>query len=87
MAPLVFAWFVMWTVVGSMVGWSKGRTMDGALLGLFLSFIGVIIIALQPPTPHKLDVLEHDREDAESQALKDVLGFDEEPTARHRPAA
>lgn len=83
-APLVLVWFGLWTLVGGMVGWSKGRTLDGAVLGFFLSFIGVIIMAVQQPTPRKLDVLEHQREEAEAHALKDVLGFDDATASRRR---
>lgn len=50
---LAVASFFLWilpVVVASAVGHHKGRLALGVVLGIFLGWIGVIIIAVIPPT-------------------------------------
>ncbi len=49
---LIIVWIVSAIAAGS-VGKSKGRTFTGWLLGIFLGFIGLIIIALLPKNPNE----------------------------------
>jgi len=42
----VFAMAVFCAIIGSVIGESKGKRQEGALLGLFLGIIGVIAIAV-----------------------------------------
>ena len=49
MAGLI-ALFVVTALIGLGIGNRKGRTLQGFLLGLLLSVIGVLIIAFLPPT-------------------------------------
>ena len=47
-------WVVVATAVASYIGFSvKGRPLTGFLLGIFLGWLGVIIIALLPKTAEK----------------------------------
>ena len=54
MSPLelivLLLWIALWTVLGGVLGKGKGRTWTGIVLGCFLTFIGVIIIAVLEPT-------------------------------------
>ena len=48
---MMFFWIIVWiasAIAAGVVGKSKGRTGAGWLLGIFLGFIGLIIIALLP---------------------------------------
>lgn len=46
---LVFPlWFVVSTIVGFMIGKSRGRSALGAVLGFFLGWVGWIIAAVVP---------------------------------------
>jgi hypothetical protein len=49
MAGLV-ALFIVTALIGLGIGNRKGRTVQGFLLGLLLSVIGILIIAFLPPT-------------------------------------
>jgi hypothetical protein len=49
MAGLI-ALFVVTALIGLGIGNRKGRTLQGFLLGLLLSVIGLFIIAFLPPT-------------------------------------
>lgn len=40
---------IIFTPIAALIGSRKGRTGQGVLLGIFLSFVGVIIIALVKP--------------------------------------
>jgi hypothetical protein len=42
--------FIVTALIGLGIGNRKGRTLQGFLLGLVLSVIGLIIIAFLPPT-------------------------------------
>lgn len=42
---------IIFTPIAAVIGSRKGRTGQGVVLGLFLSFVGVIIIALLKPRP------------------------------------
>lgn len=50
---MIFFWVVAATVIGYWVGVGKGRPTEGALLGLFLGWIGVVIEAVRPVTEEK----------------------------------
>ena len=49
MAGLV-ALFIVTALIGLAIGNRKGRAVQGFLLGLLLSVIGILIIAFLPPT-------------------------------------
>jgi hypothetical protein len=49
MAGLI-ALFVVTALIGLGIGNRKGRSVQGFLLGLLLSVIGILIIAFLPPT-------------------------------------
>jgi hypothetical protein len=49
MAGLV-ALFIVTALIGLGIGNRKGRAIQGLLLGLLLSVIGIVIIAFLPPT-------------------------------------
>jgi hypothetical protein len=49
MAGLI-ALFIVTALIGLGIGSRKGRTVQGFLLGLLLSVIGILIIAFMPPT-------------------------------------
>jgi len=49
MAGLI-AVFIVTGLIGLGIGNRKGRTLQGFLLGLLLSVIGILIIAFLPPT-------------------------------------
>ena len=49
MAGLV-ALFIVTALIGLGIGNRKGRAVQGFLLGLLLSVIGIVIIAFLPPT-------------------------------------
>ena len=66
---VIVIWIAFWTVIGGVIGNSKGRIAFGLVLGFFFSFFGVIVTALMPPTAAKL--AERDR--AQALALKNVL--------------
>lgn len=48
---MIFCMSVVFAVIGGIVGSSKGRRVEGVLLGLFLGVIGLILIAVMEPTP------------------------------------
>ena len=51
---VLIVWLVIPTAVGSWIGFSvKGRPLTGFLLGIFLGWIGVGILALLPKTAEK----------------------------------
>ena len=50
MAGLVVSLCLLTALVGLAIGNRKGRTLQGFLLGLLLSVIGIFIIAFLPPT-------------------------------------
>jgi TctA family transporter len=70
MTPLeFFIWAVTGIVVATAIGnRRKGRPWTGFLLGLFLGWIGVIIIALIRPTHEKLVQRERERLQVEREA-------------------
>jgi predicted membrane channel-forming protein YqfA (hemolysin III family) len=47
---ILLIWVVAATVVATIIGNRKGRPWTGFILGLLLGWIGVIIIAVTPPT-------------------------------------
>lgn len=69
MTPLVFLiWTVTAVIVAVLIGSRKGRPLTSFLLGIFLGWIGVIIIALVPPTREKLVQRERERLEIEREA-------------------
>lgn len=70
MTPLEFLiWAVTGIIVATAIGSRrKGRPLTGFLLGLILGWIGVIIIALIPPTRAKLVQRERERLEIEREA-------------------
>lgn len=60
MTTLIVIWALA-VVVATIVGGRKGRRGAGFALGLFLSWIGVVIIAVMPPTHDMLVLREEER--------------------------
>lgn len=51
---VLIVWLVIPAALGSWIGFSvKGRPLTGFLLGIFLGWIGVAILALLPKTAEK----------------------------------
>lgn len=49
-----FIWCVLATVTATLIGFNvKGRPLTGFLLGIFLGWVGVLVIALLPKTAEK----------------------------------
>lgn len=74
MSPLVTVFLLVW-VVGAIfaagaIGNRKGRPGTGFLLGLFLGWIGVIIIAVTPPTRDMLILRERERQQIQREAAE-----------------
>lgn len=81
-------WFwLVWTLIGAVVGKSKGRQGQGALLGLLLEPIGVLIVALLDGTPEKRRA---DAQDLHAAIVGDfrprVPGAYRAPSSLDRPA-
>jgi hypothetical protein len=48
----LFWWSVLFVVVGALLGWWRGRTVEGIVLALVLGPIGWIVVWLRPrPKP------------------------------------
>jgi len=48
----LFWWSVVFVVVGALLGWWRGRTVEGIVLALVLGPIGWIVVLLRPrPKP------------------------------------
>ena len=48
----LFWWSVLFVVVGALLGWWRGRTVEGIVLALVLGPIGWIVVLLRPrPRP------------------------------------
>jgi hypothetical protein len=48
----LFWWSVVFVVVGALLGWWRGRTLEGIVLALVLGPIGWIVVLLRPrPRP------------------------------------
>jgi hypothetical protein len=67
-----FAVWLIWAISGIiaaiLIGDRKGRHWTGLVLGLVLGWIGVIIIAVVPPTHEKLVEREKERLRVEREA-------------------
>jgi len=50
MAGLIVVSCILTALIGVAIGNRKGRALQGLLLGLLLSVIGIVIIAFLPPT-------------------------------------
>lgn len=70
--------FVIWALTGmivaTIIGGRKGRRGAGFILGLFLGWIGVIIIAVMPPTHDMLVVREEERLEVQREARSREIG-------------
>lgn len=66
---LTLLWIAFWGTVGAVIGSARGRTVSGLLLGSGLSFIGVIVVALLPPTEEK----QRERDRAQAAAVRSAL--------------
>jgi hypothetical protein len=62
-------WCVLWTVAGGKIGDSKGRALEGILLGFLLSFVGVIIVVALPPTKEK----QQERDNALAEVIRNQM--------------
>lgn len=84
LAVLGFAfWAAIWGFIGAAVGTPRGHRWAGVWLGVFFGFIGVIVVALLPPTAAVRAV--RNREQAE--LLKDALfPLSASPPASHEKA-
>lgn len=60
---LVLFWVAFTTIIGGVIGQSKGRAFAGVVWGFFLNVLGVLIIALMPLTARKQ--AERDQQQAE----------------------
>jgi hypothetical protein len=74
MTPLDVLILLIWVLAGifaaSAIGNRKGRPGAGFLLGLFLGWIGVIIIAVIPPTRGELVRRERERQQIQREAAE-----------------
>ena len=68
-SPLVvLIWAATGAIVGELIGARKGRPWTGVVLGVLLGWIGVIIIAVTPPTREKLVQRERERLEIQREA-------------------
>ena len=78
MTPLDVLILLIWVVAAifaaSAIGNRKGRPGTGFLLGLFLGWIGVVIIALIPPTRDMLVQRERERLQIQREAAQSPPG-------------
>lgn len=65
---ILLVWVVAAIFAASAIGNRKGRPAAGFLLGLFLGWIGVIVIALIPPTRDALVQRERERQQIQREA-------------------
>jgi len=65
---ILLIWVVAAIFVAGAIGNRKGRPGTGFLLGLFLGWIGVIIIACIPPTREMLVQRERERQQIQREA-------------------
>lgn len=65
---IVLIWVVAAAVAAAIVGNRKGRPWTGFLLGLLLGWIGVVIIAVTPPTRARRVERERERLQIEREA-------------------
>jgi hypothetical protein len=72
-ALIIISWILAVIVAARIGSRIKGRPTLGLLLGLFLSWIGVIIIALVSPTHDMLVLREEERLQVQREA-RDGLG-------------
>jgi hypothetical protein len=65
---VLLAWVLAAMFAASAIGNRKGRPAAGFLLGLFLGWVGVIIIAVTPPTRDVLVRRERERQQIQREA-------------------
>jgi hypothetical protein len=65
---LVLVWVLSSVAAATVIGRRKGRPWTGFLLGLVLGWIGVLIIAVTPPTHGMRVQRERERLDIEREA-------------------
>jgi hypothetical protein len=71
---ILLVWIVAAVFVAGAIGNRKGRPGTGFLLGLFLGWIGVIIIAVTPPTRDMLVQRERERQQIQREAAQSPPG-------------
>jgi hypothetical protein len=67
-ALILLIWTLSAIIAATVTGSRKGRPWAGFLLGLILGWIGVIIIAVTPPTHEKRVARERERLQIEREA-------------------
>ncbi len=72
-ALIIISWIIAVIVAARIGSRLKGRPNLGIILGLFLSWIGVIIIAVMPPT-HDMRVLREEERLQIQREARDGLG-------------
>jgi hypothetical protein len=73
-AMILLVWVVAAIFVAGAIGNRKGRPGTGFLLGLFLGWIGVVIIACIPPTREMLVLRERERLQIQREAAEYMGG-------------
>lgn len=65
---ILLIWALGGIIAATIAGSRKGRPWTGFLLGLFLGWIGVVVIAVTPPTRARLVQRERERLQIEREA-------------------
>jgi uncharacterized membrane protein HdeD (DUF308 family) len=47
----IYIFWIVWGIVGYLIGKEKNRAVEGALWGFFLGLIGIVIIVLRSTKP------------------------------------
>lgn len=78
MELLIVAAVILTTLTAATIGSMKGRTVEGAFLGLFFSAFGVVAVAAMPPS----DVVQRERDLALAKAVAEAMSVS---TPREQP--